>query len=312
VKITKTTTVLAAAASVSIIGAPIASAEDVTTQPIGAQAKLVDGNAVQGWTITDLRPSSDAIPYPVAGTLWEATATDEAIEGSATPIVSNLNARSRSGETYRVLFGVATPQGVNPATLAPGQKTSGKVYFDVTGDAPNAVVYSTGNDDVLAWVQAAPTPRPATTQWTPPVRSQASPAPAATPATPAPAASAPGTTPTPAAAPTTTTPTPAAAPAALAPGAPLPASAEAIPGAPLPAGSQGTPLPAGSQGTPLPAGSAGTPLPAGSEGTPALAPVESAPAPASTGTTPLPAGSQGTPATPVTTTTVPPAPAPAG
>jgi len=304
VKITTPATVLTAAAAVAaagavgIVAAPISSAEDVTTTSVGSQAKLVDGNVVQGWTITDLRPSSDAIPYPVAGTLWEATATDEAIQGAATPIVSNLNARARSGQTYRVLFGVASPQGVNPATLGQGEKTTGKVYFDVTGDSPDAVVYSAGGEDLLAWVQAAPAPRQSGTQWSPPARSQTAPAPAATPATPAPAAAAaPGAT-----------PTPAAAPAATAPGTPLPASAEAIPGAQLPAGSQGTPLPAGAQGTPLPVGSQGTPLPAGSQGTPATAVPEGAPLPASTATTPLPAGSQGTPATPVTTTTVPPAP----
>jgi hypothetical protein len=274
VKITKTTTVLAAAATVSIIGAPIASAEDVNTTTVGTQAKLVDGNVVQGWTISNLRTSSDEIPYPVAGTLWEATATDEAIEGSATPIVSNLNARARSGQTYRVLFGVATPQGVNPATLAPGQKTTGKVYFDVTGDAPESVLYSTGDQDLLAWVQAAPAPRQGGAQWSPPARSQASPAPAATPA-----AAAPATTPaTPVPAAPGATPAPLAAPAA--PGAPLPAAAEAAPGAPLPAGSQGTPLPAGSQGTPLPAGSQGTPLPAGSQGTPATPVTTVPPAPA--------------------------------
>jgi len=268
---------IAAAGAVGIIAAPLSSAEDVTTTSVGSQAKLIDGDVIQGWTIADLRPSSDAIPYPVTGTLWEATATDEALQGSATPIVSNLNARSRTGETYRVLFGVATPQGVNPSTLGQGQKTTGKVYFDVTGDAPDAVVYSAGDQDLLAWAQAAPTPRrQGTTQWTPPARSQASPAPAATPATPAPAAAtAPGATATP----TATAPGAAATPA---PGAPLPAAAEAVPGAPLPAGSQGTPLPASAQGTPLPAGSQGTPLPAGSQGTPA------------------------TPATPVTT--VPPAP----
>jgi hypothetical protein len=282
VKITTTTTVLAAAATVGIISAPIASAEDVATTTVGNEAKLVDGNVIQGWTITDLRASSDEIPYPVAGTLWEATATDEAIQGSATPIVSNLNARARSGQTYRVLFGVATPQGVNPATLAKGQKTIGKVYFDVTGDAPDAVVYSASDQDLIAWVQSAPTPRQGGTQWSPPARSQASPAPTATSATPVPAA--PGATPAPAA-----TPVPAA------PGSPLPASAETTPGAPLPAGSQGTPLPAGSQGTPLPAGNQGTPAAAGAEG---------AQVPASIA--PLPSGSQGTPATPVTT--VPPAP----
>jgi hypothetical protein len=130
---------VAAAGSVGIIGVPIASADDATTT-IGSQAKLFDGNGVQGWTITNLKTSTDAIPYPVAGTLWEATATDEAIEGGATPIVSNLNARAKSGQTYRVLFGVATPQGVNPATVAQGEKTTGKVYFDVTGDTPDSVV----------------------------------------------------------------------------------------------------------------------------------------------------------------------------
>jgi Domain of unknown function (DUF1942) len=92
---------------------------------------------------------TDRIPQPVAGTLWEATATDDAIEGSATPIVSNLNARARSGETCRVLFGVATPQGVNPATLPQGQETTGKVYFDVVGDSPDSVVYNAGDQDVL-------------------------------------------------------------------------------------------------------------------------------------------------------------------
>ncbi len=297
-KINPPTTLLTAAATIATAGAfglitaPISSAEDVTTTTVGSQAKLVDGNVIQGWTISDLRPSSDAIPYPVAGTLWEATATDEALEGSATPIVSNLNARTRGGETYRVLFGVATPQGVNPATIGEGQKTTGKVYFDVTGAAPDAVVYSAGDQDLLAWAQAAPAPRQSGsqggTQWTPPARSQASPTPAATAATPAPAAApaAAGTTPAPAA--TAATPVPAAA------GAPLPASAEAAPGAPLPAGSQGTPLPAGSQGTPLPAGSQGTPLPAGSQG-----------APAGATPTPLSPAGQGTPAAPVTTTTVP-------
>ena len=259
----------AAVGSIGFLGAPTAAADELTTTTIGNEARLTNGNVVQGWTISNLKPSTDTIPYPVAGTLWEATATDQAIEGNVTPIISNLNARAKTGETYRVLFGVATPQGVNPATLAEGGKTTGKVYFDVTGDAPDAVVYSAGGQDLLAWVQAAPAPRQTGTQWSPPARSQTSPAPAAAPATPAPAAT-PGTTPTPAAA----------------PGTPLPASAEATPGAPLPAGSQGTPLPTGAQGTPLPAGSQGTPLPVGSQGTPATPPA--------------------TPATPVTT--VPPAP----
>ena len=139
-KITTITCAFVAAGAVGFLGAPTALAEGPTAAAIGSPAKLVDadGNVVQSWTITGLKTSSDVIPYPVAGTLWEATATDEAVMGGVTPIVSNLNARAGDGENYRVLFGVATPQGVNPATLAQGQKTTGKVYFDVTGAAPIA------------------------------------------------------------------------------------------------------------------------------------------------------------------------------
>jgi len=122
---------------------------------LGERGVLNNNGVVQGWTITDLRPSTDTIPYQVQGTLWEATATDEAIHGAVTPIVSNLNARAGDGPTYRALFFVATPQGVNPATLPEGQKTTGKVYFDVTGPAPDRVVYNDGVEDLLVWVQAA-------------------------------------------------------------------------------------------------------------------------------------------------------------
>lgn len=299
---------VAAAGSMGIIGAPVASAEDATTTSIGSQAKLVDGNVVQGWTISNLKTSSDPIPYPVQGTLWEATATDEAIQGGATPIVSNLNARARSGQTYRSLFGVATPEGVNPSTLGQGQKTTGKVYFDVTGDTPDSVVYNAAGQDLLVWVKsAAPasTSQGGGTQWRP-------------------AQTGGGTTAAPAAAPGTPG-TPGAVPAGSTPsateGTPLPAATEGVPGAPLPTGSQGTPLPAGSQGTPLPAGSQGTPLPsgiqdpptaAGTQGPPQPASVQGAPAPEGSQGAPLPAGSQGTPTAPTTaaapTTTVAPAP----
>ena len=282
---------IAAAGSVGIIGAPIAAADDPSTTTIGSQAKLIDGNVVQGWTITGLKTSSDPIPYPVAGTLWEATATDEAIQGGATPIVSNLNARARSGQTYRALFGVATPQGVNPSTLAQGEKTTGKVYFDVTGDTPDSVVYNAGGQDVLVWVQPPPQPRSSGTSSSG-ARGQTSAAPAATtPGTPAVAGS------------------PAAATgtegAPLPAGAPLPSGSS---GTPLPAGTPGTPAPAATRGTPVPAGSQGTPLPAGTEGTPLPASAQEAPAvapaPASQGT-PLPAGSEGTPVAPTTTVVAP-------
>lgn len=118
----------AAAAAVALAGASVASAE-TETQWLGQPGEIVNGNVVQHWTVSHLKPSSDVIPYQPVGTLWEATASDEAISGSVTPIVSNLNARAKNGDTYRVLFGVATAQGVNPAPLAEGQQTTGKVYF---------------------------------------------------------------------------------------------------------------------------------------------------------------------------------------
>ncbi|KUI05856.1 MPT63 family protein [Mycobacterium sp. IS-3022] len=284
-KITKITSVLAAAATAGFIGAPLASAEaeatqsgtTVQTQTLGSQGKLVDGAVIQGWTITDLKPSSDVIPYPVTGQLWEATATDQAIQGSATPIVSNLNARAADGQTYRALFGAATPQGVNPATLAQGQQTSGKVYFDVTGAAPDSVVYNTGGQDRLVWTE-------------PPASSSSS----SSPSTSYDAESDPATA------------APAEAPAAEAPEGTTAAPAAA--GTEAPEGSQGTPLPEGSQGTPIPAGSEGTPVaPEGApvppaqdapvptaHGTP-VQPAEAAPAPAGAEGVPQPAGSQGTP-----------------
>ena len=264
VKITNALATVAAAAAagaIGFIGTPIATADDLTTTTIGNEARLTNGNVVQGWTITDLKASTDQIPYPVAGTLWEATATDQAIEGNVTPIVSNLNARAKSGETYRVLFGVATPQGVNPATLAQGQHTTGKVYFDVVGDTPDSVVYNAGGQDLLVWVQ--PPPQLPTQRGGGSYSS--SPAPSSTPATPA-----------------------------AVPGAPIGAEAVPAPGAVLPAGSAGTPIPAGSQGTPI-AGSQGTPVPGTTPMTPAPLGTEGAPQPASVQEGTAPTGSQGTP-----------------
>jgi hypothetical protein len=235
---------IAAAGSVGILGAPIASADDPSTTTIGSQAKLVGGNVIQGWTITGLKTSSDAIPYPVAGTLWEATATDEALCKVAPP---------RSCRTSMRAPGAARPTGrcsasqPRRASARPRsrrvKKTTGKVYFDVTDDTPDSVVYNAGGQDLLVWVQPPPQPRQSGGSYSGGTRGQGSAAPAATtPAAPAAAGS------------------PAAATGTE--GTPLPA------GAPLPSGSSGTPLPAGAAGTPAPAGTSAAPVPAGSQGTP--------------------------------------------
>lgn len=270
----------AAAAAVAMAAAPVASA-DTEVQWLGQPGELVNGSVVQHWTVSHLKPSTDVIPYRPVGTLWEATASDEAISGNATPIVSNLNARAKNGDTYRVLFGVATPQGVNPATLSQGQKTTGKIYFDVTGASPDSVFYSSGGPDELLWLEAPPAPA---------TGSSGSGGSSSSGATASPSTSGAEATATPE--------TPAATPAAATPTstAPTPAS--------VPAGSVGTPLPEGSVGTPLPAGSVGTPLPEG------VAPAAAGPAPVPAAVSPAPAGSVGTPieaATPAT----PAAPAPA-
>jgi hypothetical protein len=267
----------------AVLSAPLAGADTTSTAWLGQQAKLVNGNVVQGWTISGLKPSTDVIPHHVQGTLWEATATDQAIQGSVIPIVSNLNARARNGDTYRVLWGVATPQGVNPATLEQGESTTGKIYFDVVGQNPDSVLYSDADNELALWL--TPPPAPTTGRGT-----GASSATAATPGqTSAAAAAVPGSQ-----------------------GTPAPAGSQ---GTPLPAGSQATPQPAGSQGTPLPSTSA-TPAPAGSQGTPA-ATAEATPAPAAAevpaaeGTpataTPAPAASQGTPAAEAAPATTAPA-----
>ncbi|MGE2731071.1 DUF1942 domain-containing protein [Mycolicibacterium vaccae] len=249
----------AGAAALAFAGSPLAAADtdtvdvvgaDVTVKRFGQPGELVNGAVVQHWTVTDLKPSADAIPYQPVGTLWEATATDEAVAGSAIPIISNLNARADNGETYRVLFGVATEQGVNPSPIAQGEKTSGKVYFDVTGEQPDSVVYSDGTSDLLVWVQPPPAPATASTGSSYPA--------------PSTSGSAEGT-----AAETRPATEPVAEPASV---TPAPGAPEAVPagssGTPLPEGSSGTPLPEGSSGTPLPEGSSGTPLPEGSSGTP--------------------------------------------
>lgn len=151
-----------ALAAAGALGAPIAIAEPgdaLATHPIGTQGTVADGPSLQGWTVSELRPSSDAIDYQPHGTLWEAAATDEALQGSVIPIVANFSARSAGGQDYPALFSVPTPHGVSPGILGQGEKTSGKVYFDVTGDAPNSVVYQNGGQELLRWEQAAPRPQ---------------------------------------------------------------------------------------------------------------------------------------------------------
>lgn len=147
-----TTAAAAILAGIGVATAPTAAAFP-TTGSFGVSESLSDagGTVVTGWTVSNLRPSTDNIPFPVTGRLYEATATAAADQGTVAPIVSDFNARAANGQTYHVLDNVATPQGVNPSPIGQGNKTTGKLYFDVTGAAPNSVVYNNGVQDLLIW-----------------------------------------------------------------------------------------------------------------------------------------------------------------
>jgi hypothetical protein len=103
----------------------------------------------QEWTIRDLRPSTDAIPYLLRGSLWEATATAELSDGGI-PVIAGFFARSDS-DSYPVLWNVASPLAVNPAPLPSAGSVTGKFYFDVTGAAPTSVAYRDVEDDLVEW-----------------------------------------------------------------------------------------------------------------------------------------------------------------
>lgn len=155
-KFTMKLSVAAAAATIAISGAPVGSA--ATTTGLGEVQTLTnaDGLVVTGYTVNFLAPSLDAgtIDYPVQGQLYQASVVVEALKGTVTPLLPLFNARAANGDTYRML---AAPSwgGVSGVTLAQGQKSSGRIYFDVTGDIPNSVVYNNGDEDLLIWVGEA-------------------------------------------------------------------------------------------------------------------------------------------------------------
>jgi len=140
-------------APIGITSAPIASA-DPSVGKFGNELTMDDsvGQVVLSWTVNDLKPSTDTIPgYPLAGKLWQATATVKAIQGSVTPAIPQLNAFADDGTNYHVLWQANTPNSMSGATIAQGQESTGKTYFDVTGPPPTAVALNNGREDLLIW-----------------------------------------------------------------------------------------------------------------------------------------------------------------
>lgn len=110
------------------------------------------GQVMLSWKVDDLKPSTDVMPgYQVAGQVWEATATVQAIRGTVTPAISQFNAVAPDQATYRVLWEVAAPNAISGATIPDGAQATGKIYFDVTGPAPTIVTMNNGMQDLLTW-----------------------------------------------------------------------------------------------------------------------------------------------------------------
>ncbi|WP_099024695.1 MPT63 family protein [Mycolicibacterium palauense] len=154
-----TTTIRTVLATLIVLGlgvasAPIASATYPILGRLGSELTMTDsvGQVVLGWTVSDLQPSSDVMPgYPVAGQLWEATATVNAIRGSVTPAISQFNAVAPNEAAYRVLWEVASPVNISGATIPEGAQSTGKIHFDVTGPPPTTVTMNNGMQDLLIW-----------------------------------------------------------------------------------------------------------------------------------------------------------------
>lgn len=142
-----------ATAAMALGAAPLAMAE--TEAGFGeAQDLVAPTGDTASVTVTDIALSSDQIPTEVEGQLYEATATIEAKEGTVTPVLSNFNARTADGQTYQAVYEVPASEG-NPEPLTEGASTTGKVYFDVKGEAPDSVVYSDVGSDEVIWTDDA-------------------------------------------------------------------------------------------------------------------------------------------------------------
>jgi hypothetical protein len=152
----KTAVAVASMTTIAVAGAPITTAADYPiTGKLGSEVTMTDtvGQVVLGWKVSDLKASTtDAIPgYPVAGALWEATATVNAISGPVTPAISQFNARTADGVNYRVLWQASGPDTISGSTIPQGTSATGKIYFDVTGPSPTIVAMNNGMEDLAIW-----------------------------------------------------------------------------------------------------------------------------------------------------------------
>ena len=149
-------TVAMAASAVVAIGLTGRRRPSPTTSPPSppprsvSRPKLANGDVVQAWTVTGLKPSTDEIPYAPQGTLWgRPPATNEALLGlGPADRVEPQRPRRRRPDVPGAVR-VATPQGVNPSALAEGQKTSARCTS--TSPARRRIRWSTTRAARTCW-----------------------------------------------------------------------------------------------------------------------------------------------------------------
>jgi hypothetical protein len=151
----KTAAGAAGIAALSVFAATTAMAEPAI-QPFGTPEQLHDGAMATSYTVSNLGPANVVIPgYQPHGKLYQADVTARADQGTVTPLVNDFNARAASSTTYHVVNTVPVPGGIPPTPIAQGDQAHGKIYFDVTGPAPDGVGYNDGVQDVLIWTSRA-------------------------------------------------------------------------------------------------------------------------------------------------------------
>ena len=151
-KIVQTAIGAAGIAAVGVFAPATASAAPPNMQEFGTSESLVDGPMVTAYTVSNLQPSTIAIPgYTPKGTLYQADITATSDGGTVTPLVRDFSALAPNGHTYKLIDNVAAPNGLSPAPIPQGSESRGTLYFDVTGAPPMGVAYNDGQQELLIW-----------------------------------------------------------------------------------------------------------------------------------------------------------------
>lgn len=147
-KITRKATAAVAgiAAAGTLTVTPATADPEVMTFGQTAEVSSAGGSQVIDYTVSDLKPSghNDGI--------WYSDVTARAINGAATPVIADFNARAVNSSTYWVMKGNQV-DGLPEQPIAAGSQETGRLYFDVrSGTPPDSVIYrDAGGADRVVW-----------------------------------------------------------------------------------------------------------------------------------------------------------------